>query len=479
MGARAAVCAWWCIVGVAPHGTLLESLQSDDFVPYLGYRGPLRVVGRVGPVLTERFTQSFGYALEGVDPRCGGGPGGAPRSCGLELAVGVSCGKRCGGSLFGGPVADDPWISVSYRSFAARAGAVAVAAGSLDIETGLPHVDVEDRPFLVRDYDGARVGCATLRSMAPLGVGAFQRAFGYDGPLNITGRVGPVVTEHAVVSATRLSYEVRGIEPECASRARPAEDRPDSCGLAVHAGTHCLGDPGRRLFATDADPWARVRYGTEGNATVATGLRQPHFEGRAVILRDRAGAPAACGVLRLTPALEATRFSRLGGYGGPAKRLEGRVGPVVTDNHEPVQRLAFSFTGADARCAGAAGPGALSCGIRLHAGESCAAVGGLFHESSDARGRPIARDPWAEARYAADADGTAAGALALKIGRTQPEIAGRAVVVYDYAGDAASCGVLEAVATVVAMGGDGTLIYGAAAPDLSDLPPELQEKGPF
>ena len=70
---RVAVC-WLALPGVAGHGTLLESLQSDDFAPYVGYGGPLAVTGRVGPLTSDLWTQTFTYALDGVDPRCAGGP---------------------------------------------------------------------------------------------------------------------------------------------------------------------------------------------------------------------------------------------------------------------------------------------------------------------------------------------------------------------------------------------------------------------
>ena len=69
---RVAVC-WLALPGVAGHGTLLESLQSDDFAPYVGYGGPLAVTGRVGPLTSDLWTQTFAYALDGVDPRCAGG----------------------------------------------------------------------------------------------------------------------------------------------------------------------------------------------------------------------------------------------------------------------------------------------------------------------------------------------------------------------------------------------------------------------
>lgn len=91
------------LLGVAGHGTLLESLQSDDFVPYLGYEGVLATTGNVGPLTTNRFTQSFSYALQGVDPRCvdGADPNVAD-SCGLHVHFGVSCAKKSGKRSRGG-----------------------------------------------------------------------------------------------------------------------------------------------------------------------------------------------------------------------------------------------------------------------------------------------------------------------------------------------------------------------------------------
>lgn len=454
-----AAAAWIATAAVVEaHGTLLESLQSDDFVPYLGYEGPLRVVGHVGPLLTERFTQSFRYALRGVDPRCGGARNPRARdSCAVRIAQGVSCAKRTGGSFFGGAARDDPWGDVFYATVATSLGAE--ASGAVQVTTGLPHVDVEDRPVLVYDFEGARVACAMLRAMAPLGAADFAPFFTRNAT-TLRGRVAPVVTEHSVSSETRLSWELAGVEPACAAPGPHA----DSCGLRVHEGAHCLGPPGDRLFLTEADPWDGVTYSPIGRATVRTGYRQPNFEGRVVVLHDWNGAPAACAVLRLTPALEA-RFSR--------GTVGGAVGPAVTENHRPIQTVHFSLTGVDGRCrAGARGPDAASCGIRIHRGESCldADRGPLFHAPTDARGRQIKTDPWAAASYEASSDGAASGALRLAIGRTAPELRGRVAVVSDFFGAPIGCAELRPVATVVAVRSDGTLVYGEQPPALTQLP---------
>ena len=94
-----------------------------------------------------------------------------------------------------------------------------------------------------------------------------------------------------------------------------------------------------------------------------------------------------------------------------------------------------------------------------------------YHAVVNAMGQPITKDAWLQAKlsYAADDDGRAKGAVVLKIGRTQSEIDRRTILVYDFSGVPVACAVISAILRVVAVSGDGTLIYGRQAPRLSQL----------
>ena len=470
--------AWWqCARVVVGHGTLLESLQSDDFVPYLGYDGDLVVTGQVGPLTSDLWTQTFRYALAGVDERCADGPApGVADSCGLHVHYGVSCAKKSGFAYFGEGVTVDPWPNVTYAAVATSMGTV--ASGEVVITTGFPHVDLEDRPVIVFDYEGARVACSMLRSMAPLGALDFIKYHDYDGDLEVVGRVAPLVTEHSVVAVTLFTYDLGGLDPRCAGGPDYAAAR-DSCGLGVHENTNCFEDVGAHLydFVPD-DPWANISYtaGPDGRAaakvTLKTGLRQPAMEGRAFVVRDFLGARVACATLGLTPALEAAEFRPAFGARGAAA-VSGSVGPVTTENHKPVQKFAFALEGGDPACAD--GPDEAveaSCGIRIHAAESCLeSPREPFHAVVDARGRRITRDPWAASKFAyvPDASGVAQANVTLKIGRTQPELENRALLVYDRGGAALACALLTPILRVVAVSADGSFVYGRVAPRLTQL----------
>jgi hypothetical protein len=62
------------------------TLAATSFVPYFSYSGNLAVSGSVGPMTTSGTTQTFAYALSGVDPQCSSGAGSAGNSCGSRLS---------------------------------------------------------------------------------------------------------------------------------------------------------------------------------------------------------------------------------------------------------------------------------------------------------------------------------------------------------------------------------------------------------
>ena len=99
----------------------------------------------------------------------------------------------------------------------------------------------------------------------------------------------------------------------------------------------------------------------------------------------------------------------------------------------------------------------------------------MAHATEDARGRRLTRDPWAGLVYAPGADGVARANVTLKIGRTQPELEGRVLVIYGRDGAVDACSLLSPILRVVAIGADGMLVYGRVAPKLAQLGLEEEE----
>ena len=62
------------------------TVAATAFVPYFSYSGNLVVSGSVGPMTTSGTTQTFAYALSGVDPQCSSGAGSAGNSCGSRMS---------------------------------------------------------------------------------------------------------------------------------------------------------------------------------------------------------------------------------------------------------------------------------------------------------------------------------------------------------------------------------------------------------
>jgi hypothetical protein len=193
---------WGCLCGAldwapppspsaSPPPPPAPPLYADNFVPYVGYTGPLtQVSGMVGPIVTSLSaetqlisTQDASYQLSFVDPQCSGGAGPAPNSCGVHIHTGTSCTAGAGGHYFANPpVTTDPWVSISYtsrmemvpvggaESYAYGEPTMAVASvadGVFTVATGGPASDVLGRTVIVHDFGGARIACAVIAEGDP------------------------------------------------------------------------------------------------------------------------------------------------------------------------------------------------------------------------------------------------------------------------------------------------------------------------
>jgi len=154
-------------------------LTAGGFVRYYSYTGAVQVGGSVGPMTTAGTTQTFSYALSGVDPACASGPGTAANSCGVHIHAGTTCAENALGHYYSGFVQADPWAS-NYTTYATNAAGG--ASGSLSVNTGGVQADVTGRAVIVHGYEGQRVACALLAA-APTGTVAMHASVTYDSAL--------------------------------------------------------------------------------------------------------------------------------------------------------------------------------------------------------------------------------------------------------------------------------------------------------
>jgi len=133
------------------------ALAATPFVKYFSYTESLTVGGSVAPMTTVGTTQSFTYALTGVDPACSSGAGSAANSCGIHVHVGTSCTSDAGAHYYTGSVTTDPWTSIAYT-----ANADGTSTGTESVDTGGSSADVAGRTMIIHGYDGGRIACAIL-----------------------------------------------------------------------------------------------------------------------------------------------------------------------------------------------------------------------------------------------------------------------------------------------------------------------------
>eukprot|EP00746_Dinoflagellata_sp_MGD_P006628 gnl/MRDRNA2_/MRDRNA2_113018_c0_seq1.p1 gnl/MRDRNA2_/MRDRNA2_113018_c0~~gnl/MRDRNA2_/MRDRNA2_113018_c0_seq1.p1 ORF type:complete len:258 (-),score=39.14 gnl/MRDRNA2_/MRDRNA2_113018_c0_seq1:198-971(-) len=131
------------------------ALKVDDFVPYFNYEGDLSVKGKVN---SEGLTagQKLSWDFSGMDPKCEGGPGEKPNSCGVHIHKGESCKEDALGHYFAS--AEDPWKTITYTSKNGKA-----SKSNVEVTTELTNADVKGRTFIVHNYEGARVACGILK----------------------------------------------------------------------------------------------------------------------------------------------------------------------------------------------------------------------------------------------------------------------------------------------------------------------------
>ena len=315
----------------------LGSLTATNFVPYYSYVGDLAVSGTIGPMITNDTTQTFYYALTGVDTLCTSGANASiANSCGIHVHEGTTCTDDALGHYFTGSVTEDPWGAVSYT--ASSDGTV--SSGMVSVETGATESDVNGRAFIVHGYDGGRIGCAILGDATDGAVALMATAFvkyysyGPSGALEVSGSVGPLTS---VGSVQTFPYSLNGVDPLCTSG--PNVSVANSCGVHIHVGATCTDDALGHYFggSITSDPWGSVAYTSTadamavGTVTLDTGITQTDLNGKAVVVHGFDGGRIACAILgqvtqmTLTAANFVPYFSYAGGL-----NVSGTVGPMLT-----------------------------------------------------------------------------------------------------------------------------------------------------
>jgi hypothetical protein len=205
------------------------------------------------------------------------------------------------------------------------------------------------------------------------------------------------------------------------------------------------------------DPWATVHYKTQkhdsskaSNVKVLTGLTNYEVLNHVVIVHDSTGAKVACGVI-IPPKLAVPAFTPYVGYEGNLE-VSGGVyiyGTGVGDSAG--EDLDWNLRGVDPRCSkGANSEYSNSCGIHIHEGISCLEDAGGHYWDKDA----ITDDPWANVGYRA-VKWSSSLVYAWHAGRSvttgleNSEVNGHTMIVHNYEGGRAACGILQPCIEVV------------------------------
>ena len=131
---------------------------ASGFVPYFNSGSGFEVSGVIYDIETDRLStpsQTFTFSLDGVDPACSSGAGGAANSCGIHIHAGTSCAEDALGHYYS--TASDPWSAVAYTADEADQ-----AQGTFSVETGLAASEIEGHTFIIHAFDGSRIACAVM-----------------------------------------------------------------------------------------------------------------------------------------------------------------------------------------------------------------------------------------------------------------------------------------------------------------------------
>mmetsp|Transcript_41428 Transcript_41428/g.119292 ORF Transcript_41428/g.119292 Transcript_41428/m.119292 type:complete len:371 (-) Transcript_41428:62-1174(-) len=294
------------------------------FSPYAGYKGDLRVAGKLWVKMFSGASaatagQVFTFRLSGVDEKCSGGPGSSPNSCGVQIHEAKSCSRATGGHHWNKKeLRRDPWAAMTYTSTQDSTGKIVAGAVREPVTTGLTGKDIDGRTVVVHDFLGAPIACAELEGFAKgnppktkmldgVSVTNFVSVMGFRSPVDgsVTLNEKPGLTD--ATTGVYMTYSLKGVDARCSQGPGDAEN---SCGVRLHEGTSCR-SAGDHLFngkALSSNPWSQVSYvsakskkhglvAETAEEGVNLGLSMKEISGRVLLVYDFVGKPMGCGTV--------------------------------------------------------------------------------------------------------------------------------------------------------------------------------------
>jgi len=272
-------------------------------------------------------------------------------------------------------------------------------------------------------------------AVVSVGFSAFP---GYAGDLRVGGAL---FLRQATAAKVELVYTLFGVDAGCGAAFLGPRDR---CAVQIHEGASCA-----HMASLTAGPVGHQRYFAIGDWALATvnltaGIRAVALENHTAVITDQSGATVACSPLArffaVGEEVEVVDWQRYPGYAGDLHVAGGvTIGPMRRAlDGRAAQVLALALvSGLDPECGwGAAVAAPEACGIRVHRGEACDAVGGHLWDEAAASG-----DPWASVRYHPDMPLLLT--TPVLTGLELSELRGRAIVVHDAAGARVACALIS------------------------------------
>jgi len=282
-------------------------------------------------------------------------------------------------------------------------------------------------------------------------VSNFVPYYSYTGNLVVSGS-GTVATTG--MGHQTLNFKLYGVDKACSGNP---PKKANACGIHIHEGMSCeenaLGHYWNKGNYT-YDPWSDVTYTSDrhGKAvvtdvTVLTGLDAARVDGHTFIVHDSTGGRIACGII--TPVqLSVPAFTPYPGYTGNLDIWGSMLVKGQGSSTHAAQELFWYLNGLSKKCLmGPKKETPNSCGVHIHAGFSCADAQGHYWDKE-----AINSDPWATVTYKGPW-----GSAKVTTGETMYDVLGRTMVVHDYDGSRAACGIIQPCTTSVPeMGRYGT-----------------------
>ncbi|CAE7880393.1 unnamed protein product [Symbiodinium sp. KB8] len=142
---------------------IIEESTTTVFEEYPNYGGDLPLTSGGVKVESDDEMQSLSWLFtQGLDPRCDKTTCTAANCCGVHIHEGTTCSDAdaIGGHFWNKDLyPEDPWMDIRY----VIEGSMPSKVNDLSVTTGFPAEKINGRAVVVHDYDGVRIGCATIK----------------------------------------------------------------------------------------------------------------------------------------------------------------------------------------------------------------------------------------------------------------------------------------------------------------------------